>query len=315
MKLRGDGVMKTYVLPGLMANAATLGIHWIYDYQYLHQLSQTSSLLFRIQNKDIYDQAEISYFSYPHQKLGDVTVQGHMMMWLYDALLKKPEFGRLAYEDMLYEHFKPGGSYIGYVESYAQKLVLNQIAKNQHIDFPPVTIHDNHLVGFIPYLVCKELGLSIEKAWDLAQVFTDDPNYFAFYKMFDELFNKIHELGLKEALKSAIHLSPEAYRLSLTQALEMQDTNRFIEDYAGRACAIMSSVPVICHILYHTHSYHEASLKNAAIGGAVADRATIIGAIYAQISKIPSEYEVVLKDGAIAKFMSLYRDDKPTKNK
>jgi hypothetical protein len=305
--------MKTYVLPGLMANAATLGIHWIYDYQFLHQLSQTSSLLFRIQNKEIYDQAEVSYYSYPNQKLGDVTVQGHIMMWLYDALRQNPELSRSDYENMLFDHFKPGGTYIGYVESYAQKFVLNMIAKNQHIDLPMIAIHDNHLVGFIPYLVCKELGLSIEKAWDLAQVFTDDLSYLAFYKMFDELFSKIHQLGLKEALRSVIHLSPEAYRLSLTQALEMQDTNAFIEGYAGRACAIMSSVPVICHILYHTNSYHEASLYNATIGGAVSDRATMIGAIYAQISKIPSEYQVVLKDGAIAKFMSLHQHDELTK--
>jgi len=100
--------MEKYILPGLIANAATLGIHWIYDHKFLEQLSAKDSLLFRVQKKDIYDQAKVSYFSYPQQKLGDVTVQGDILKWLYDAMKNDDNFTQLDYSKMLYKQFKAG---------------------------------------------------------------------------------------------------------------------------------------------------------------------------------------------------------------
>lgn len=290
--------MEKYILPGLIANAATLGIHWIYDHKFLEQLSAKDSLLFRVQKKDIYDQAKVSYFSYPQQKLGDVTVQGDILKWLYDAMKNDDNFTQLDYSKMLYKQFKAGGTYTGYVESYAKKHVLRILAKSLDVTIPTIPINDDHLVGFMPYLVCKELNIDIKKAWELTQVYSQDEDYFIYFSMFDQLLELLPKIGLKKAIESVIGQGPEKYQVPLHKAIEMNDPNLFIELYSGRACAIKYSIPLIIHILYHTNSYEEAINYNALLGGAISDRNMIIGAIMSQISEVPQKWSSFVADNA-----------------
>ncbi|MFH5881313.1 MAG: hypothetical protein ACNA7U_04920 [Candidatus Izemoplasmataceae bacterium] len=283
--------MEKYILPGLIANAATLGIHWIYDHGYLETLASKQSILFLVQNQTHYQNAETAYYSYPSHELGDVTVQGDILKWLYQAMKNNKDFSQLDYSKLLYQQFKPGGTYQGYVESYAKKHVLEILAKSLEIDYPKQQVSDDHLVGFMPYLVCKELGLDSKKAWELTQVYSQDETYYEYFKMFDLLFEQLPEKGLKEAIESVIQLGPKMAETELSKALEIKDPNMFIENYSGRACAIKFSIPLIIHILYHTNSYEEAVRYNALLGGAIADRNTMIGAIFAQVSTIPQSWK------------------------
>jgi hypothetical protein len=61
--------VEKYIMPALISNAVTLGIHWIYDFKYLKELSKTQSLLFLTQNEKRYKEAKNDYFSYPNQTL------------------------------------------------------------------------------------------------------------------------------------------------------------------------------------------------------------------------------------------------------
>jgi hypothetical protein len=282
--------MNKYLLPGLVANAATLGIHWIYDYQYLAALEKKQSLLFMRQEKHHFENSKNSFYSYPNSQIGDVTVQGDILIWLYQAMKDNPDFSMKDYSKLLYQQFKPGGNYTGYVESYAKKHVISILAKSLNLDIPEIDVMDDHLVGFVPYLVCKELDLGREKAWELTNVYSQDKDYYQYFKMFDELFVLLPKLGLKKAIEQVIQIGPEKYQTALKKAIEMDDANNFIEQYSGRACAIKFSIPLIIHILYHTSSYQEAVTYNAVLGGAVSDRNTMIGAIFAQVSKIPEDW-------------------------
>ncbi len=282
--------MHKFILPGLIANAATLGIHWIYDNEFIRKLDKEDTVLFRVQDKETYDRAEAAYYSYPNQKLGDVTVQGDILKWLYQALKDNPNFSKDDYDALLYEQFRPGGGYQGYVETYSEKQVLKRLSKDLGFDTPDMQLMDNHLVSFMPYLACKELGLSREKAWELAKLYSEDEVYLIYYKMFDHLFELIPKTGLKKALETVVNEGPKQYQSALKQALMMRDTNDFVERYAGRACMIEHSIPVIFHVLYHTNSFEEAVHENALIGGAISDRGTLIGAIAGQVYDVPSEW-------------------------
>ena len=52
-------------------------------------------------------------------------------------------------------------------------------------------LNDDHLVGFIPYFVSKELGLSNEQAFDLTKLYSEDKSYYFYFKMFDYIFAHI----------------------------------------------------------------------------------------------------------------------------
>jgi len=282
--------MEKYLLPALVANAATLGIHWIYDYKYLQELAKNQSLLFLTQERKHFEAARNSYYSYPNSEVGDVTVQGQMLMWLYQALKNNPDFSLTDYSKLLFKKFKPGGTYQGYTESYAKKHVMNILNQSLNLGIEEIPINDDHLVGFMPYLACKELNLDNKKAWELTNVYSQDESYLIYFTMFDKLFEKLKTTDMKTAVESVITLGPEKYQLALKKAIEMTDTNEFIKNYAGRACPIQQSIPLIIHLLYNSNSYQEIIEQNALIGGAVSDRGMLLGAIMAQVSKIPTDW-------------------------
>jgi hypothetical protein len=279
--------MDKYVKAALVANAATLGFHWIYNSNYLEELSKKQSLLFQKQSKKHFDKAKPSYFVYPKAKH---TTQGMMLKWLYENMIDHLEFSKTDYENLIYDYFKPGGNYHGYVETYGKRLVLNKLANELKIQIPHEALIDDHLVGFIPYLVTKELGLGLDKAWELASVFTDEKAYPAFYRMFDYIFMNIQKLSKKELYEKAISFAPDDYQKTLYAAIHLKDTKSFINQYAGIACHLPQSIPLIFHMLYFGNSYEEVIDWNAKLGGASSDRGLLLGAIMSQISPIPKDW-------------------------
>jgi len=283
-------IMTTLIQNGLIANAASLGVHWIYDHILLEKLSQTQSLLFLFQQKALYDNASSAYYAYPYQVLGDVSFQGHICLWLYQALQMKPDFSVVDYDHLMYKHIQLDGIYDGYIESYAKKQISYLLSKKTQQPLEIQDKNDDHLVGFMPYLACKSLGLSSEKAFELTNLYSEDTLYLSYFHMFDQLLVYLSTQPRKKAIEKAITFAPKSVLETLYKATQIEDTNLFIKNYAGRACAIKYSIPVIMHVLYHQNSFDEALEKNAIIGGSVADRATIIGAIYGAIDSIPKLY-------------------------
>ncbi len=280
---------KRYV-GALVANSASLGHHWIYNTPFLESESKKRDLLFQKQNQDVYDRGKPSYFVYPNADIGDFSTQGMFFKWLYEDIIKKDNYSKNDYITMLYEHIRPGGDYEGYIESYAKKMVIESLYDDLKIAYTPFEKDDTHLVNFIPYMVCKLHQLPKEKAWEIAQAFTEVEDFFIFYEMFDELLSIINEAPLKTSLKKVIPKAPKHFQEALYQALDMDDTKAFIKDYAGIACYISQSIPLIFHILSHTTSYEEMVHWNTKIGGASSDRGLLLGFIMSMVSDVPKAW-------------------------
>jgi hypothetical protein len=282
--------MKKYIQPALIANAASLGFHWIYDMDFLEELAKKQSLVFKLPSIDHYNQAKPSFYAYPYATLGDVTTQGMYLKWLYEAAKGNPEFSIEDYRNLIFEQTKPGGLYVGYIETYNHTLLINAMSLKLRLNLPPLPVSDDHLVGFVPYIVSKELDFGNDWAWQLAQVFTDKSEYRQFFDMFDYIFENIATLSRLELLTNAIKLAPESYQEKLTMALTMEDTRGFIKQYAGIACHIPQSVPLIFRILNQCSTYQDMVETNVRLGGASGERAMLLGAIFAQVSDIPKEW-------------------------
>jgi hypothetical protein len=282
--------MNNLIFSSLLSNASCLGVHWIYNHTYLENLSNEKSLLFMKQNQCLYEAAKPSYYVYPNHEVGQLTVQGEILRWLYDSLKVNHSFSRNDYESLVMDKFRPGGSYHGYVETYAKKLIIKNLANELDMAIDEIKTDDTHLVGFMPYLATKALELPVQKAWELAQLFTDNEHYLTYYLYFDELFELLKNHTLKDAIKLALAYAPDIYKEKLKHAMSIKDTNTLIKLFAGRACSIDQAIPVIIHILYHARSFSDALELNAKIGGASADRGLIIGAILSEIYSIPDTW-------------------------
>jgi hypothetical protein len=282
--------MKQYLTGALVANAASMGFNWVYNMPYLEKLASVQSLVFQPIDPAKYKRAGKAYLAYPQAVVGDVSLQGEIAKWLFAAFKDNPDVSRDQYKAMIYDQIQPGGTYVGWVESYGKKLVINELSQFINAGLPVLTQDDDQLVGFIPYLVAKELGRPNDQAWDLAQLFTNRTIYKEYYDFFDRLFDFLKSKPLREALEAVLPFSPISVREALTQALTMTDTLLFITRHAGTACHIPQAIPLIIHLLYHSSSYEEAVRWNVKIGGASADRGMLLGAIASQGSPIPQEW-------------------------
>ena len=268
--------MKRYVTHALLGNAATLGIHWIYNAEFLADLAKKQSLLFLKQDPVLYAAAQPSYYAYPNTNVGDVTSQGMFLFWLTKALKNNPHLTQLEYKELILQHIKPGGDYQGYIETYGHKLIINSLNEKMDLKLPLIPLDDDHLIGFIPYMAVKQLDLPISKAWDLAQLFTNKAEYLACYQMFDSIIEKLPTQTMKQAIEQSISFAPKRYAVQMKKAIELTDTKAFVKDYAGTACAINQSVPIIVHLLYHSQNLADAWLRNALISGAISERAMLL---------------------------------------
>lgn len=265
----------TFALTG---NTSCLSYNWIYNPAYLKALSQTQSLLFQPLNPDDYVKAEKTFLAYPHMQVGDHSVQADILKWLFAALKKNPDLTAKEYQNLVFDPIKPGGDYVGYVESYGRALVFNKIAKLHRLDIPLLAMDDDQMIGFAPYIACKALNLGNEKAYELAQAFTDKPVFKTYYDIFDTLLEALKIQDMHTAIGHLVKQIPvEADRFK--KALN-SDTEAFITDTVNTSCHIQDAVPLVFHILYQTSNLPEALEMNAWIGGASADRGTLIGALY-----------------------------------
>jgi hypothetical protein len=264
------------VTHALLGNAATLGIHWIYNAEFLADLAKKQSILFLKQDPKVFAAAQPSYYAYPRTNVGDVTSQGMFLFWLTKALQANPNLSQQDYQNLIIDQIKPGGDYQGYIETYGHKLIMNYLNEKLGLTLPLVSIDDDHLIGFIPYIATKQLGLSTNKAWELAQLFTQKEEYPACYQMFDAIIDQLPTQSMKQAIEKAIAFAPKRYAVQMKKAIELTDTKAFVKDYAGTACAINQSVPIIIHLLYHSQSLADAWLRNALISGAIAERAMLL---------------------------------------
>jgi len=282
--------MEKYLKGALVSNAASLGFNWIYNMPYLVKLSNEQSLLFQKENPDQYKRAGKSYLAYPYAEVGSASFQGEISKWLYQALKENKEFNKDQYFDLVFNKVQPAGSYIGYAESYARKLVMNKYLEQFKLGEHQLPQNDDQLVGFIPYLVCKELNLGNEKAFELAQAFTNISDYYQFYQMFDSIFELLKSKDLKKAIEQSIDIAPKSYLENLKFAISIKDTQTFILNHSGTACHIPHAIPLIIHVLYHSNSFEEAVNLNTMIGGASMDRGMLIGAIMGRVFSIPESW-------------------------
>jgi hypothetical protein len=271
--------MSTLLRDGWIANASAMGFNWVYNMPYLAELAKEQSLLFQPVDPAKYKRAGKAYLAYPHAVVGTISVQGEIAKWLRAALAQDPALTPEQYIELLFEQFKPGGDYRGWVESYGKQIVINKLSEQVKATLPNLVYSDDQMVGLVPYWVCKDLGLSKERAFELTQALTQEQDFLAVFAMFDHLLHDLPTKGMRPAIKEAIKLAPASMKVALQKALDLTNTTEFITNHSGTACHIPQAIPLIVHILYHTTSLEEALEKNVVLGGASCDRAQTIGAL------------------------------------
>lgn len=278
--------MNQILAASLIGNGYGFALHWMYDPIKIKSILENEDVFFKAPNKHHYDEAVSSFYGYPYGKAGDVTTQGMFLVWLTQALKENPHLSVEEYKQLLLAHIAPGGDYVGYIESYAKKLIVNEIMISMELE-PVFEMRDDHLVGFIPYLATKALNLPLSKAKELATLFSNDEDYAHLFEWFDELLQDMTLENKSIRLKAMLDQTPLSFTSKLTAALSTKEDVSFLEEDAGTACVIPQSIPLIIRIINLATSFEEAMLMNVKYGGAISERAMMLGYCFSKMSEVP----------------------------
>ena len=126
MRMKQSGIHA--VLGALTADAASLGLHWLYDTRRLNEIIVSSGYPEFLQPKHENYEGYFGYFAHASRQSGDCSHYGESALVMLRALAGGADFSARRYETLFRLHFGPGGEFCGYIDN-ATRLTLENLAE------------------------------------------------------------------------------------------------------------------------------------------------------------------------------------------
>ncbi len=275
------------VLGALVADSASLGLHWLYDPGRIAQIEQTRGLVFL--HPDEHDYAGVSgYFAHGQKAAGDSSGYGELCLLMLRHFAQHGEFDRVAYQTEYRSHFGPGGAYVGYVDSPTRQ-TLQTLLPLKPEEFPQNSGADDDqfaALAALPAVVALHAGTQEALKARIEQVVrltnNNDSAVAAAHYAACVLFDVLHGKPVAQALSGTLPHAGGKLAPLLEEALHMPgpDSAAAAKRF-GTACHVLEGMPVIAHIAQHASGYRAAVEENIRIGGDSCGRAIMLGAIMA----------------------------------
>ena len=276
------------MMGALIADAATLGLHWIYDPDRIAQVGGDHPAFTAI-NADNFEGVP-AYFAHAARNDGDLSQYGEVLALAMRHLQTNGAFDVTSYQDAYAAHFGAGGSYQGYIDRPTRG-TLENLARDQRA--PSGVDDDQHpAIGTLPAIVARYHGTAqlhqfVKEAVQVTNVNKAADHYALIFA--DLLTDLLSGTQLADALQTAALKEP-----LLQAALETpeQDSTTYGQT-TGRACHLHEGMPLAFHILNNTDSYQKAIETNILAGGDNCGRAILIGSLAGAaygLSSIPLEW-------------------------
>lgn len=275
------------ILGALIADAASLGLHWLYDPQRIAQIEKTRGLVFL--QPDANDYADTrGYFAHGAKTAGDASAYGELCLLMLRHLAQCPAFNRMQYQIEYCSHFGPGGAYIGYVDSPTRQ-TLHRLLSLKAEEFPEISGADDDqfsALSALPALVAAHTGSQQSLTGKVEHVvrLTHDNDTAVAAAQYTSavLWQVLKGDPLPQALKDAL---PHA-GLTLAPLVEEALCAGELDSLAlgkrfGSACHVLEGVPIIAYLAQHAADYRSAIEENIRIGGDSCGRSIMLGAIVA----------------------------------
>lgn len=260
-----------------VADAAALGLHWLYDHQQLALIEATGSVLFRQPDATMFD-GQKGYFAHGARRAGQLSHYGESARVAAFACTDGA-YTNNAHRQAFLASFGPCGAFHGYADRPTKALVAKILVEGDDLAHPS-GIDDDQMPGLCPVGALFAQGLSQEVVLDAVQVISTN----AAVRESASIVYQVLELiaggtPLIDALEhSAQGDSALAKLLQEALAIDnyepLQAATRF-----GLACHVPQGMPVAWHLLKHASSFEAVIRDNVRCGGDSCGRAMIVGAI------------------------------------
>ena len=286
------------VFGALVADAAALGLHWLYDVSRLAEVAERhGSAAFVPVDAAYFDGAE-GYFAHGARRDGQPTQYGAALRLVMATILRQGvPLDITAYQADYAGFFGTGGDWRGYIDR-PTKGTLENLAKNQT---DPSGVDDDQLpaLATLPAVIVVHGGRGdLAQRVQAAQRVTNvNPEAVRYGKVFTDLLMQVlNEIPLPQALRSAAGTDAP-----LLAALDSDQPDSVVfGETTGRACHLSMGMPLAFHILVRSTDFSDAVERNIRAGGDSAGRAIVIGAVMGAVrgaQDIPLDWVLALEDG------------------
>lgn len=261
----------------LIADAASLGTHWIYDVDRVAKIAKANagSLAFIPIDEKNYENTK-GYFAHANRIEGANTQYAEVLRTAIGSILANSgKYDVATYQKDFAAHFGPGGTYVGYIDRATRGTLVNLAAEG--VD--PSGTDDTQLpaVASLPAVIAIAPA-SVEAAVRVTN--NNDYSVNAGHVFAKLLSSVLSGAELNDALMEAAEVGDEEFSELLKAALASEETDCVAYgQITGRACNLVMSIPLCFHILKNTNSYESAIEANSLAAGDNAGRAVVIGAV------------------------------------
>ncbi len=278
------------LLGAWVADAASLGLHWIYD---RNRIADIAGEFPEFQFPDPRNyQGVKSYFAHDHKISGDLSHYGEVMKIMAESIIDHDGFSRQSFEKSLHETLSPGGAYIGYADK-AMKGFFANFSKNidsstngnlpQNQNHPYFGIDDAQIMAIsrIPPAVCRLSGCydfipqieSVVRCMNHSDTAVDYGIIVA--RALEEMLEGIE---MHRAITTGIQAGGNGLQSCLMSIFDNSlHSIPQAADHFGTACDMRESIPLSFFILLKTGSFKDAIRQNILCGGDSCGRAILIG--------------------------------------
>jgi len=261
----------------LVADAATMGLHWMYDQEQIVKVAQTGELLFRQPDANTYKDQK-AFFAHTAKRVGQNSHYGESLRVVAKSIVVWGGYAPVSHRQIFFDTFGPCGSYHGFAD------------RPDDISEPSGTDDDQlPALSSIPALfACGQGSNMVEQA--VAVTSTNREAISGARVLYDCLERVGNGEKLSDALVVSISFAEPALAALLNEALALPAYDPLAAaNQFGLPCHIKQGLPVAWHILKHATDFESAVRDNIRCGGDSCGRSMAVGSVAGLVFGVPDE--------------------------
>jgi len=282
----------------LVADAAAMGLHWLYDHSQLQALQATGDIIFRQPDHCVYENHK-GFFAHAARRSGQLSHYGESAR-IVGQLALDNQYTPQSHQQAFMESFGPCGSYVGYADRPSKSLIARIITDGENVP-ESSGVDDDQLPALcvIPGLFAT--NTQINTMLQAASVISTHSHVNSATKVVVNCLNALTDgQSLPEALEISARIADPVLAEKLEEALGWPKYEPLeVSAHFGMACKIHQGLPVVWHLLKHAENFEAVVRDNTLCGGDNCGRAMVLGAIAGYVFGVPSSMIARLADARI----------------
>ncbi len=282
----------------LVADAASMGLHWMYDHKQLDCIEATGDVLFRHPESNVYD-GHKAYFAHAAKRVGDYSQYGTAANLTARLIASNGKYDTNKHREQFFSTFGPCGSYHGFADKPTKALIARMITEGDNIPDKSGSDDDQ-----LPALCVVPGVFTYECTEDelIAAVSVTSTNAMAIdgARVLGHCLQLIASgEPLQQALKLAADTANDELKTLLVEAMDKPYDPRAVATHFGLPCHMTQGLPIAWHLLQNAADYESVIRENVRCGGDCCGRAMAVGSIAGLVFGVPDDMKRKVDDSSL----------------